>query len=67
MDKQGVELFLHQSDLLAPVLMEGDVGKARPEEFTEVMHGVAVTSLRLHVLGQLLDQLGNQYTETLTR
>ncbi len=65
LDKQGIELFLHQGDLLAPVMVEADVAKARPEELAELMRGTAVTSVRLHVLGQLLQQLETQYADTL--
>lgn len=64
---EAVTLFMHQSELAAPILMEGDPEKMTPEEVQELMHGTAVTYVHLLSLKELTEQLEKNYETTLRK
>jgi hypothetical protein len=66
-DRQAVDIFTHQSELLAPFVIESDPTDFRPEEIQTFMRESAITELRLITLKQLIVNLGKDYADTLAK
>lgn len=65
-DRAG-QIFVQETQLLAPLLMEKDPSEIGPQDVHDLLHGAAVTYIDLSTLGQLVDQLDKSYTASLNR
>ncbi len=64
-DTQAVQLFKQQTEAMAPVFTEEHPKQLTREEQARLLHDTATVYVDLQTLGQILQQLENQYTETL--
>ena len=64
-DKEAVDIFTHQSELAAPLIMEPDASGLSREEAQTLMHDCAVTQMRLVTVRELTQELAELYTKTL--
>ena len=66
-NKQAVDIFTHQSEIMAPLLIEPDDAVIPRDEIQPVITGSAVTYTRLETLHELLGELQRLYAEELKR
>ena len=64
---QAVETFHHQTLAMAPILMEKDFEKIPQNQWDNMLHDTAVTTIDLTTMKQLVQQLDARYVEALKK
>ena len=66
-NKQAVEVFTHQAELTAPLMLSDADQPSDLADLQTVRHETAIAYVRLVGLGQLIDELQSEYAETLRK